>query len=141
MDIDQSARRKAKDYFNISDPDFYEIECKRLLQNLLYKHILNILIFVLAHIFFDDAFEKNDRGDKTINQFVKDLIGALDKAAGIVHDIEGMKMAPPIKTPTPYGGRLSWKLPGGNMLIVHLKDKKKVRKKKRWSMVKYDKTF
>jgi chitin synthase len=28
MDIDQSARRKAKDYFNLHDPDFYEIECK-----------------------------------------------------------------------------------------------------------------
>jgi hypothetical protein len=27
MDIDQSARKKAKDYFNVVDPDFYEIEC------------------------------------------------------------------------------------------------------------------
>mgnify|MGYP001810807336 CR=1 FL=1 len=27
MDIDQSARKKAKDYFNVQDPDFYEIEC------------------------------------------------------------------------------------------------------------------
>ena len=28
MDIDCSARKKAKDYFNVHDPDFYEIECK-----------------------------------------------------------------------------------------------------------------
>ena len=28
MDIDQSARKKAKDYFNVLDPDFYEIECE-----------------------------------------------------------------------------------------------------------------
>lgn len=28
MDIDQSARKKAKDYFNVRDPDYYEIECK-----------------------------------------------------------------------------------------------------------------
>lgn len=28
MDIDQSARKKAKDYFSVQDPDFYEIECK-----------------------------------------------------------------------------------------------------------------
>ncbi len=28
MDIDQSARKKAKDYFNVHDPDIYEIECK-----------------------------------------------------------------------------------------------------------------
>lgn len=27
MDIDQSARKKAKDYFNVHDPDYYEIEC------------------------------------------------------------------------------------------------------------------
>ena len=46
-------------------------------------------------------------------------------------------MTPPIKTPTPYGGRLTWKLPGGNLLIVHLKDKKRVAKRKRWSMVMY----
>lgn len=26
MDIDQSARKKAKDYFNVMDPDYYEIE-------------------------------------------------------------------------------------------------------------------
>ena len=116
MDIDQSARKKAKEYFNVIDPDYYEIE---------------------AHIFFDDAFEKNDKGEKTINSFVKELISAIDKAAGIVHDIEGMKMTAPIKTPTPYGGRLTWKLPGGNFLIVHLKDKKRVIKRKRWSMVMY----
>lgn len=53
----------------------------------------------------------------------------------IVHDVEGMKLAPPQKTATPYGGRLSWRLPGGNLLVVHLKDKLKVSKKKRWSMV------
>lgn len=52
-----------------------------------------------------------------------------------MHDVEGMKLAPPQKTATPYGGRLSWRLPGGNLLVVHLKDKLKVSKKKRWSMV------
>ena len=30
MDIDQSARKKAKDYFNVKDPDIYEVECKSL---------------------------------------------------------------------------------------------------------------
>jgi len=99
--------------------------------------IIVFLHLTSAHIFFDDAFEKNDKGHKTINEFVKELIGAIDMAASKVHDIEGMKMTPPIKTPTPYGGRLTWKLPGGNLLIVHLKDKKKVAKRKRWSMVCY----
>lgn len=36
---------------------------------------------------------------------------------------------------TPYGGRLEWELPGENKLIVHLKDKDKIRHKKRWSQV------
>ena len=89
----------------------------------------------VAHIFFDDAFEKTDGGEKTINPFVKQLVSAVDRAASIVHDIEGMKMTPPLKAATPYGGRLTWKLPGGNMLVAHLKDKKRVARRKRWSMV------
>ncbi|XP_050419445.2 chitin synthase chs-2-like, partial [Patella vulgata] len=36
-----------------------------------------------------------------------------------------------------YGGRLEWTLPGDNKLIVHLKDKKLIRIKKRWSQVMY----
>ena len=46
-----------------------------------------------------------------------------------------MKIAPPTKYPTPYGGRLEWTLPGNNKLSVHLKDKAKIRHKKRWSQV------
>lgn len=42
---------------------------------------------------------------------------------------------PPKKYVTPYGGRLEWELPGENKLIVHLKDKDKIRHKKRWSQV------
>ena len=46
-------------------------------------------------------------------------------------------MAPPIKYPTPYGGRLEWTCPGGNKIVAHLKDKVKIRHKKRWSQVNY----
>lgn len=46
-----------------------------------------------------------------------------------------MLIPPPVKIPTPYGGRLEWKLPGGNKLIAHLKDKAKIRHRKRWSQV------
>lgn len=42
---------------------------------------------------------------------------------------------PPIRTSTPYGGRLEWRLPGENKLIAHLKDKSKIRHRKRWSQV------
>ena len=41
----------------------------------------------------------------------------------------------PMPTPTPYGNRLTWKMPGQSNLIVHLKDKTKIRHKKRWSQV------
>jgi chitin synthase len=42
-----------------------------------------------------------------------------------------------IKVSTPYGGRMIFKLPGGTSLVVHLKDKTKIRNKKRWSQVMY----
>lgn len=38
---------------------------------------------------------------------------------------------------TPYGGRLIWTLPGRTKMIAHLKDKNKIRHKKRWSQVMY----
>ena len=44
-------------------------------------------------------------------------------------------LPPPAKIPTPYGGQLTWTLPGGNLLYVHIKDKNKIRHKKRWSQV------
>ena len=47
----------------------------------------------------------------------------------------GMKIPPPTKIDTPYGGKLIWRLPGGNKLIAHLKDKAKIRHRKRWSQV------
>lgn len=36
---------------------------------------------------------------------------------------------------TPYGGRFVIRLPEGTLLYVHLKDKKLIRNKKRWSQV------
>ncbi len=52
-------------------------------------------------------------------------------------DVHGVlcRIPPPIKYPTPYGGRLEWTMPGGNTVTAHLKDKQKVRHKKRWSQV------
>lgn len=42
----------------------------------------------------------------------------------------------PEKCRTPYGGRLTWKL-GSTELVVHLKDKNRIRHKKRWSQCMY----
>ena len=60
LDIDQSARRKAQEYFGINDPDYYEYE---------------------GHIFFDDAMEENENGEMVPNKFVQILLSVMDQAA------------------------------------------------------------
>ncbi|KAK0040246.1 chitin synthase chs-2, partial [Biomphalaria pfeifferi] len=115
LDIDQSARRNAQDYFNVQDPDYYEFE---------------------ANIFMDDAMDFNEEGEWMPNIFVKQMVALVDEAASIIHESD-ITLLPPVKIPTPYGGRLVWTLPGGNLLIAHIKDKHKIRYKKRWSQVMY----
>ncbi|VDI35520.1 chitin synthase [Mytilus galloprovincialis] len=117
LDNDQCARKNAQKFFDVVDPDYYEFE---------------------AHIFFDDAFEPHDDDEYEyhVNSFVKQFMRVLDTAASKVHNVN-IKLPPPTKYPTPYGGRLEWTLPGNNKLSAHLKDKVKVRHKKRWSQVMY----
>ncbi|XP_053696809.1 chitin synthase chs-2 [Sabethes cyaneus] len=117
MDEDQCARRVAQKYLRIVDPDYYEFE---------------------THIFFDDAFEISDHSDDDIqcNRFVKILVDTIDEAASEVHQTN-IRLRPPKKYPTPYGGRLVWTLPGKTKLIAHLKDKDRIRHRKRWSQVMY----
>lgn len=117
MDEDQSARRNAQKYLKIVDPDYYEFE---------------------VHIFFDDAFELSDDDDELmqVNRFVKQLVEAINIAASNVHQCD-IRLRPPKKYPTPYGGRLEWVMPGQNTLVAHLKDKIKIRHRKRWSQVMY----
>lgn len=71
-----------------------------------------------------------------VNSYVKDFVDTLEEAASHVHETV-VVLAPPKKYPTPYGGRLEWTLPGGTKLYVHLKNKNKIRHKKRWSQVMY----
>ncbi|KAK6024031.1 Chitin synthase, partial [Ostertagia ostertagi] len=87
-------------------------------------------------IFFDDAFETDETGNAVINKFVKQIVGVVDQAASAVHQTQ-MRLKPPKKVTTPYGGRLQYILPGKNKLTVHLKDKNKIRHRKRWSQVMY----
>lgn len=93
-------------------------------------------LFPSAHIFFDDAFElsDHDENESQVNRFVKLLVGTLDEAASDVHQTR-MHVRAPKKYPTPYGGRLVWTLPGKTKMIAHLKDKSKIRHRKRWSQV------
>ncbi|KAL5004183.1 hypothetical protein ScPMuIL_017639 [Solemya velum] len=115
MDIDHSARYLAQKFYKINDPDYYEFE---------------------AHIFFDDAMELSDDDRLVPNSFVSDFIDCIDDALSSVHE-RLMTLGPPMRSPTPYGGRLTWTLPGGTQLVLHLKDKLKIRHKKRWSQVMY----
>nr|XP_022916175.1 uncharacterized protein LOC111426060 [Onthophagus taurus] len=116
MDADQNARRLVKE-FGYKIDDYYEME---------------------THVFFDDAFlrKHNDDPDPQINSWVRDLVQSVDEAATYVHKVQ-VKVKPPVKYTTPYGGRLEWTLPGNTKMIAHLKDAKKIRKKKRWSQVMY----
>ncbi|XP_063358382.1 chitin synthase chs-2 isoform X1 [Cydia amplana] len=117
LDEDQCARRVAQKYLRVVDPDYYEFE---------------------THIFLDDAFEISDHSDddSQVNRFVKLLVDTLDEAASEVHQTN-IRIRPPKKYPAPYGGRLSWVLPGKTKMICHLKDKAKIRHRKRWSQVMY----
>ncbi|KAL7036514.1 hypothetical protein ACKWTF_008831 [Chironomus riparius] len=117
LDEDQCARRVAQKYLRIVDPDYYEFE---------------------THIFFDDAFEISDHSDDDIqvNRFVKLLVTTLDEAASDVHQTQ-IRLRAPKKYPAPYGGRLVWTLPGKTKMIAHLKDKDRIRHRKRWSQVMY----
>jgi len=117
MDEDQSARRVAQKYLKVVDPDYYEFE---------------------THIYFDDAFELSDVSDDwmQVNQFVKDFVACVDLAGSYVH-MTNIRLRPPKKVPTPYGGRLIYTLPGKTKMIVHMKDKAKIRHKKRWSQCMY----
>ncbi|XP_058825614.1 chitin synthase chs-2-like [Topomyia yanbarensis] len=124
LDEDQCARRMAMKHIQASkdfiDPDYYDLE---------------------THIFFDDAFI-NDKSkcesanDSPLNSYVKMLINHIEEAALEVYKTK-MRIYPPTKIVTPYGGRLIWTLPGRTKVITHLKDKNKIRHKKRWSQVMY----
>ncbi|CAI4232245.1 unnamed protein product [Auanema sp. JU1783] len=115
LDEDQSARRNAQKYLKVIDPDYYEFE---------------------AHVFIDDAFDINQYGEPVINKFVKQLIDVIDQAASAVHQTI-MRLKPPKKAKTPYGGKISYILPGKNKLTIHMKDMHKIRNRKRWSQVMY----
>ncbi|KAK3593492.1 hypothetical protein CHS0354_037014 [Potamilus streckersoni] len=117
MDEDQCTRKNFQLLFGRRDPDYYEFE---------------------AHIFFDDAFDAHlENGTEyNVNKWVKQLVRTVDVAVCAHYGFD-VKTQPPTKIPTPYGGQLVWKLPGGNKIIAHLKDKQKIRHRKRWSQVMY----
>ncbi|XP_038664467.1 chitin synthase chs-1-like [Scyliorhinus canicula] len=102
-----------------------------------------------AHIYFDDAFhltipEENVQ-QRVVNQYVKSLACIMEdiyrtfsnEKQNLKGEQEDEEMVTQTIMETPYGGRVTYTLPYGNMLYVHLKDKQKIRHKKRWSQIMY----
>ncbi|KAK3585091.1 hypothetical protein CHS0354_004281 [Potamilus streckersoni] len=116
LDAHRSACRQAERQLLTTDLDKFNIE---------------------FHLVFDDAFETNRGGKPVLNSYVKQLIDCIELAAVSVAkgDIDWNRC--PVKTSTPHGGRLTWCMPGGSRMVVHLKDRYKVRGRKRWSQIMY----
>ncbi|XP_052242460.1 chitin synthase chs-1-like [Dreissena polymorpha] len=115
MDRDQNIRRNAEILTGKEDKDFYEFE---------------------AHIFFDDCMDLDDDEELVPNSFVRELLSVLQESVNSVY-AKSMKLMQPFIVPTPYGGQIVYQMPGENFLFIHLKDKTKIRHKKRWSQVMY----
>ncbi|CAC5410040.1 CHS1 [Mytilus coruscus] len=90
------------------------------------------------HIIFDDAFETDNISRQRLpNEWVKQLVECMEEASTSVARGHLSWDSKPTKTTTPYGGRLNWTMPGGTEMTIHLKDKDKIRHKKRWSQIMY----
>ncbi|CAD5114651.1 DgyrCDS3701 [Dimorphilus gyrociliatus] len=97
-----------------------------------------------AHIFFDDCMTlKEDKKRKgnffVVNEYVRRLQEVISETLSLfeTNKTDEVINQSPRKYRTPYGGRLVWVLPGNIELVVHLKDKHKIRHKKRWSQCMY----
>ncbi|KAM4596746.1 chitin synthase 1 [Fundulus diaphanus] len=88
-----------------------------------------------CHIFVDDAFmTEKETKKRLVNEYVEDLIHVVTEVYRVFTNKEPDDVS---IIETPYGGRLMFVLPEGNMLYVHLKDKGLIRNKKRWSQIMY----
>uniref|UniRef100_A0A1I8BEZ9 chitin synthase n=1 Tax=Meloidogyne hapla TaxID=6305 RepID=A0A1I8BEZ9_MELHA len=83
------------------------------------------------HIFFDDAWTDDRECGRVPNDYFKllfDVLIELTRSENFETDLYTR-----VLVNTPYGGRLVMALSGGALLFVHLKDKRLIRHKKRWS--------
>uniref|UniRef100_A0A8C9RS57 chitin synthase n=1 Tax=Scleropages formosus TaxID=113540 RepID=A0A8C9RS57_SCLFO len=92
------------------------------------------------HIYFDDAFQDVEkRKGRHVNEYAETLLVVIKEVymlnSGVFKKMTRVPSQEIIQTP--YGGRLRYTLPHGNILNVHLKDKNLIRNKKRWSQIMY----
>ncbi|XP_043072450.1 chitin synthase chs-1-like [Puntigrus tetrazona] len=94
------------------------------------------------HIFFDDAFKDVDSG-RHANEYAEILVDVIKEVYSIFSEEDPCIFKEKAALPhqkiidTPYGGRLEYTLPKGNLMMVHLKNKTLIRHKKRWSQIMY----
>ncbi|CAI5691694.1 unnamed protein product [Oreochromis niloticus] len=95
-----------------------------------------------AHIYFDDAFQDTE-GSRHLNEYATNLVEVFKEVYGIFKNIDQKFFRKQQQVPdqkiiqTPYGGRLIVTMPQGNNIVVHFKDKERIRHKKRWSQIMY----
>uniref|UniRef100_A0A8C5DAU2 chitin synthase n=1 Tax=Gouania willdenowi TaxID=441366 RepID=A0A8C5DAU2_GOUWI len=88
-----------------------------------------------CHIYVDDAFMTEKGTEKRlVNSYVNDLIHVVIEVYRVFTNKEPDDVS---IIDAPYGGRLMFVMPEGNMLYIHLKDKSCIRNKKRWSQIMY----
>ncbi|XP_059927802.1 chitin synthase 1 [Gadus macrocephalus] len=88
-----------------------------------------------AHVFMDDSFyTEKATGKRLVNEYVDILTQVVIEVYRVFTHKEPDDVT---IIETPYGGRLEFVMPEGNMLFFHLKDKERIRNKKRWSQIMY----
>ncbi|XP_056269088.1 chitin synthase 1 isoform X2 [Pseudoliparis swirei] len=88
-----------------------------------------------CHVYVDDAYmTEKATGKRLVNSYVTDLIHVVIEVYRVFTNKEPDDVS---IFETPYGGRLMFVLPDGNMLYIHLKDKTLIKNKKRWSQIMY----
>lgn len=85
-----------------------------------------------VHIMFDDAY----KDDIFVNEFVTEFKSVIDEATSH-RNSERIHLEGPFPFSACYGGQDVYKMPGGNLMFIHWKNKTKIRRKKRWSQVMY----
>ncbi|XP_067941375.1 chitin synthase chs-2-like [Watersipora subatra] len=120
LDEDQATKRNSSKILSQCregemNPDYYEFE---------------------VHIMFDDAMKLSKEEEWMLNDFVVSFVKTINEAASALYHT-AITLSPPVKVATPYGGKLIYTLPGENTMVVHLKDKNKIRHRKRWSQIMY----
>ncbi|KAJ7987413.1 hypothetical protein DPEC_G00326230 [Dallia pectoralis] len=108
------------------------------------KNNPNIDVSFESHVYFDDAFKDVEGSvERHVNKYAENLVEVIqevyrnfsDEASGIFRERPFQRRQRIIRTP--YGGRLEYTLPHGNLLMVHFKDKDLIRHRKRWSQIMY----